>query len=199
MLDQFRVSPLDLGLERLDLFQHLRVLVADALHHVEAAEEVVEVLGAEDDLDRATTVAVHIEGTQPLRDRRLGGREAALRDGEVMRVRLQVGVDLRELDVRVVVRLDRLLELRVRLVDLRQDGLCLGALRPDRGIRGRRRNGGQENREERRSGENDGRSLSRSRTIHKPVRSSNGMPVTTVTLRGEHRSSDGCRLQPTTG
>ena len=33
--------------ERLDISEHLRILVTDALHHVEAAEEIVEVLRAE--------------------------------------------------------------------------------------------------------------------------------------------------------
>ena len=63
---------------------------------------------------------------------RLGGVEALLGHHEMMRVRVQVGVDLVELHVRVVVGLDRLLELDVRLVNLRQHGLGLGALRLDR-------------------------------------------------------------------
>ena len=112
--------------------EHLRVLVADALHHVEPAEQVVEVLGAEQDLDGATAVAVHVQRAQALGDVRLGGAEALLGDDEMTRVRVQVGVDLVELHVRVVVRLDRLLELDVRLVNLRQHGLRLGALRLDR-------------------------------------------------------------------
>ena len=49
----------------------------------------------------------------------------------------QIAVDLRELVARGVVRLDRLLELDVRLVDLGEDGLGLRALRLNRGI-GRR-------------------------------------------------------------
>ena len=32
-----------------------------------------------------------------------------------------------------------------------------------------------------------------------PVRSSKGMPVAAVPLRGKDRSSGGCRMQPTTG
>ena len=46
--------------------------------------------------------------------------EARPRDHEMPPVRLQVGVDLRELDVREVVRLDRVRELRVELLDLRR-------------------------------------------------------------------------------
>ena len=102
---------LDLLAELPDVPEHLRVLVADALHHVETAEQVVEVLRAEEDLDRAAAVAVDVQRAQPLRDVRLSGVEALLRDHEMARVRVQVGVDLVELDVRVVVRLDRLLEL----------------------------------------------------------------------------------------
>ena len=73
----------------LDVAEHLRVLVADALHHVEPAEQVVEVLGAEEDLDRAAAVAVHVQRAQPLGDVRLGGAEALLGDDEVMRVRVR--------------------------------------------------------------------------------------------------------------
>ena len=153
--------------EPLYLLEHLRVLVADALHHVEAPEEVVEVLGTEEDLDGAAAVAVDVERPQPVRDVHLCRAEALLGDDEVMRVRLEIGVDLPELDVRVVVRLDRPFELHVRLLDLRQDCLCLGALRVDRGIRRRRRNESQQKREERPRGKDDGRSLSRSRTVHK--------------------------------
>ena len=123
---------LDLLAERLDVPEHLRVLVADALHHVEPAEQVVEVLGAEEDLDSATPVAVHVQRAEPLGDVRLSGFEALLGHHQMMRVRVQVGVDLVELHVRVVVGLDRLLELDVRLVNLRQHGLGLGALRLDR-------------------------------------------------------------------
>ena len=122
----------DLLAERLDVREHLRVLVTDALHHVQPAEQVIEVLGAEQDLDGATLVAVHVQRAEPLGDVRLSGFEALLGHHQVMRVRVQVGVDLAELHVRVVVGLDRLLELDVRLVNLRQHGLGLGALRLDR-------------------------------------------------------------------
>ena len=122
----------DLLAERLDVREHLRVLVTDALHHVQPAEQVIEVLGAEQDLDGATLVAVHVQGAEPLGDVRLSGFEALLGHHQVVRVRVQVGVDLGELHVRVVVRLDRLLELDVRLLNLRQHGLGLGALRLDR-------------------------------------------------------------------
>ena len=114
--------------------EHLRVLVADALHHVETSEEIVEVLRAEDDLDRAATVTVDVERAQPVRDVHLSDTEALLCDDEMPRVRVELGVDLPELHVRVVVRLDRLLELRLRRLDLGENGLSLRALRLDRRI-----------------------------------------------------------------
>jgi hypothetical protein len=49
----------------------------------------------------------------------------------VPRVRLQVGVDPAELDVREVVALDGLLELTVDQLDLVEDVLGLGLLRLD--------------------------------------------------------------------
>ena len=72
----------------------------------------------------------------------LSGVEALLRDDEMVCVRVQVGVDLIELDVRVVVRLDRLLELNVGLLDLGQHRLCLRALRLNR-VRSGRADAGQ--------------------------------------------------------
>ena len=80
--------------------EHLRVLVADALHHVEAAEQIVEVLCSEQDLDRSAAVAVHVQRPQPVRDVHLRGAEALLGDDEMTRVRVEVGVDLAELHVR---------------------------------------------------------------------------------------------------
>ena len=79
---------------RRDVLQHLRVLPADALGHVEPVEQVVEALRAEDHLDRAAGVAVDVEGAQPLRDVSLCGDEARARDHEMPTVGLQVGVDL---------------------------------------------------------------------------------------------------------
>ena len=94
---QLRPPCLDFLAELLDVAEHLRVLVADALHHVEPAEEVVEVLRPEDDLDRTAAVAVDVERAQPLRDVHLCGAEALLRDDEVAGIRVELRVDLREL------------------------------------------------------------------------------------------------------
>ena len=129
---------LDLVPEALDVPEHLRVLAADALGHVQAIEEVVEVLGAEDDLDGAARVAVDVEGPEALRDVRLRDGQARLRDVEMAPVRLEIRVDLVELDVREVVGLDRVRELGVHLADLGEDRLRLLVLGADRGIRRRR-------------------------------------------------------------
>ena len=155
----------DLLAELLDVSEHLRVLVTDALHHVEATEQIVEVLRAEDDLDGAAAVTVDVEGPQPLGDVPLCDTEALAGDHEMVRVRVEVGVDLPELDVRVVVRLDRLLELGVGL-----PGSAPAPPVPARASTGstdwrsptRRR--ASKDRKERHRGEDEGRSLSRSRT-----------------------------------
>ena len=88
---------------------------------------------------RAARIAVDVEGAQPLRDVRLRDAEARSGDHEMATVRLQVGIDLVELDVREVVRLDRMREARVHLLDLAEDRLRLLALGADRrvGRRGR--------------------------------------------------------------
>ena len=86
---------LDLLAEVAHLMEDLRVLPADALRRVDAVQEVVEVLGAEEDLDRAATAAVHVERAQPRRDPRLRDAQARARDPETLGVQLQVALDLR--------------------------------------------------------------------------------------------------------
>ena len=171
---QIRAPLLDLLAELRHILENLRILVPDTLHHVEAPEEIVEALGPENDLDRTAAVAVHVQSPQPVRDVHLRSAEALLRDNEMPRVRVEIGVDLLQLHVRVVVGLDRLLELRLRRLDLGENRLRLCPLRRDRRIGRRRRDDGQYRKADHRKGEDFGRSLSRSRTIHKPVRSSKG-------------------------
>ncbi len=171
---QVRTALLDLLAELRHILEDLRILVADPLHHVEAPEEVVEALGAENDLDCPAAVAVDVERPQPICDVYLRGAEALLRNDEVPCVRVEIGVDLLQLHVRVVVGLDRLLELRLRCLDLSENGLRLRTLGLDRRIGSRRGDDGQYRKADHRKGEDFGRSLSRSRTIHKPVRSSKG-------------------------
>ena len=97
--------------ERLHIAKHSRVLRPDALHHIESRQEIVEALGAEDDLDCATAIAVDVQRPQALGDAPLRDGQAALRHFEVMCVGGELVVDLAELDVGVVVGLDRLFEL----------------------------------------------------------------------------------------
>ena len=151
-----------------DVLQHLCVLPADALGHVEAVEQVVEALRAEDHLDRAARVAVDVEGAQPLRDVHLRRTEARPRDHEMPSVRLQVGVDLRELDGREVVRLRRVTEPRVEVTDLRQHRLSLLALRRDGGVGRRRACGEHEEHAESRERRYEERGRSPSEERHAP-------------------------------
>ena len=103
----------------LDLLQDPRVLARDALDGVEPSDDVVEAARAEDHLERRVSVAVHVQVAEALGDPRLRDPEALSRGLEMARVRAQVGVDPVELDVRVVVRLDRLREARVELLENR--------------------------------------------------------------------------------
>ncbi len=123
---------LDLLAIPLDRLQDPRVLARDALDGVEPRDDVVEALRAEDHLERRVALPVDVQVAQSLGDALLRDDEALLRRGEVLRVRREVGVDLSELDVRVVPGLDRLLELGVHAVDLGHDRLGLLALRGDR-------------------------------------------------------------------
>ena len=75
-------------------------------------------------------------------------------------VRLQVAIDLVELDVGEVVRLDRMGEARVHLLDLAEDRLRLLALGADRRVGRRRAGADEQERRERRDGEAEERSLS---------------------------------------
>ena len=129
--------------------------------------------------------------------RALRDAEALPRGDQVLRVRREVALDLLELDVRVVVRLDRLLEVPVQALDLGHDRLGLRALRRDR-LRGRRPDGKQKHAGGRRS-ENDYRRPSGARACE------GGSPSSPDRLAGgglaRHKSetlaasTDGCNLQ----
>src|SRR5437762_9355760 len=66
--------------------------------------------------------------------------EAPLRDREAARVQREIVLDVRELHVREVVRLDRALEARVQLLDLAEHALGLRLFRLN-GISGGRNSG----------------------------------------------------------
>ena len=126
---------LDLLAVLLDRVQDPRVLARDALDRVEPGDDVVEALRAEDHLERRVALAVDVEVAEALLDALLRDDEALPGGREVLRVRHEVGVDAIELDVRVVPRLDRRLELVVHALDLGDDRLGLGTLRLDRSAR----------------------------------------------------------------
>ena len=168
----------ELGTTRLHLvaepahvLQDLCVLSTDPLCHVEAIEEVVEALRAEDHLDRAGGVAVDVERAQTLGDVPLRSDEARPGDHEVPAVRLEVRVDLAELDVREVVRLRRMPELRIELLDLREDSLRLCPLRRDRRVRRGRPGDDQQERRKRRERQNEERAWSLRERRHATSRS----------------------------
>jgi hypothetical protein len=133
-------------LERLHLAEDARVLRGDSVDRVEAVQEVVERLGAEQHLDRGGVVAVDVERDEPLREMPLRPLEARLRELQMARVLLQVVLDLRQPDVREVEALDRVRELRVDLADLVEHALGLRALLRDRRVGGGRMGGGQAHR-----------------------------------------------------
>src|SRR5919204_2309742 len=138
--------PKDRLLERRDLPRHLRVLAGDAVDGLDPVQEVVEAARAEEHLERRVLVVRGVDGDDPSRQRRLGVPEARLRDAELEAGALLVALDAGELDVRRVVRLDRLLEVDVEAIDLCEDLPRLALLRRDRGVGGRRACGCQEGR-----------------------------------------------------
>ena len=82
--------------------KHLAVLAADTLGRIDPVQEIVEVLRAQQDLDRAAARPVHVEGPQPGLDPRLRHAEALPGDAQALRVELKIAVDLAQLLSRAV-------------------------------------------------------------------------------------------------
>ena len=145
---------LDLAAEVLHLTQDARVLVRHPFDRVHPVEQVVERFRAEQHLESVPLAAVDVERDEPCRKVGLSTAQARLRDSQMARVRLQVGVDLVELDVGEVVRLDRMRELPVDRLDLFEHVLGLRLLRLDvrvsRGVLDRGQGNGHENRRQER-------------------------------------------------
>ena len=119
---------------------------ADAVDRLEPVQEIVQALRAEQDLEPGRALAaVHVEGTEPLREVDLRVLETAAREHEMTRVRRQLGLDLVELDVREVVALDGLLELRCRSGGSARGRPAPGRASTDLGRVGGGRADGQEN------------------------------------------------------
>jgi hypothetical protein len=150
---------LDLLLEAADLREDLRVLVGDPARRLDPVEDVVQARGAEDDLDQLRA-PVHVQVDEPRLERPLGLAQVGAGDLQPLVVDLLLGLDLVELDLLGVERLDDVAEIRVELLDLRQDLLCLSLFRLDlRGSGDRRLRQRQDReREQQDKGESFGRS-----------------------------------------
>ena len=120
-----------------DLAEDERILLVDAVDRVDPGEHLVEARGAEQDGQRRVLVRGRVELDEPGRELALRGLQAALGDDQVVRVGRQVVLDVLELHVGEVVRLDRALQAGVELLDLPEDGLGFGLLRRD-AVSGRR-------------------------------------------------------------
>jgi hypothetical protein len=141
-----QLGPLSLHerLERADLADHLRILRRDAARGVEPVQDVVEALGAEDDVDRRVVAVGRVDGDEARRERDLRVLQVRPCNREVVAVLPLLELDLPEVPVGAVVRLDRSLELVVDRRDLVKNLLCLRLLRRDgAGVGGRRAGGDQ--------------------------------------------------------
>ena len=129
---------LDELLERAHLADHLRVLRRDPVRRVEAVQDLVQTLGAEDDVQRGVVAVPRVERDEPCRERQLSVLQVGLGDLQLVPVLLLLELDLAEAPVGAVEGLDRALQLAVDRVDLSEDLLCLRLLRCDgAGIGGR--------------------------------------------------------------
>ena len=122
------------GPERLHLREDARVERGDALCAVHAIDHVVEILRAEDHLERRCLIR-RIERDEALRDRALALVEVALRDPELMTVLAQVVLNPCQLRIRRVVLRAGTLERVRKLLQLPHDLLRLCSLRRDRRVR----------------------------------------------------------------
>jgi hypothetical protein len=136
---ELRALPFDERAERAHLADHLRVLRRDAAGGVEAVEDLVEVLRAEDDVERRAVRVGRVDRDETRRERGLRVLQVRRRDLQVVAVLELLPLDLAEAPGGAVVGLDRPLELIVDLADLRENLLGLRALASDgAGIRRRR-------------------------------------------------------------
>jgi hypothetical protein len=121
----------DLRPEATHLIDDPRVLSRKPVDGVDAIEEVVEARSSEEDL-QSRLVLGGVESDQTTLQERLRVREVGARNLESALVQLLGGLDVVELDVGRVPRLDSLAEARVDRLDLSEDLLRLGLFRGDR-------------------------------------------------------------------
>ena len=128
---------LDLLAEALHLAEHARVLGGDAVDGVEAVEEVVDRLGAEQDLERARVAASDVQRDEPLGEmasgRSSGWRARSPGGARSSAARPRSGRASRSRGCSASIACA---ELRVDLLDLREDALRLGLLRRDARVGG---------------------------------------------------------------
>jgi hypothetical protein len=128
--------------------QRARVLLGDPVRGLEALEQVVEALGAEQHGDRGVVAVRGVELDDTLREPGLGDSVVRTGDAEVPLVALDVALNPVELDIGEVVGLDHVREVGVDLLHLGEDVLRLAALRVQPGGIGGRsarcREGGDE-------------------------------------------------------
>src|ERR671919_236521 len=120
-----------------------RVLARHALDRVDPGDDVVQALRAEKHLERGVAVAVHVDVAETLGDAGLRDVQALARGDEMACVDVELTVDAIELDVRVVVGLDRDRQARVEVLQLADDGLRLRLLVLDVRVGGGRSRGKQ--------------------------------------------------------
>ena len=92
----------------------------------------IEALGTEQHRERRVSAVGRVHVDEPGRELPLRRLEALPGDPEVVRVGGEVVLDVRQLHVREVVSLDRTLQARIELLDLRHHALRLRSLRGDR-------------------------------------------------------------------
>jgi hypothetical protein len=115
-------------------------LTRSRVDRFDAVEKVLKARRPEQHCERGVVLARRVRGDEPGRERLLRATEVGTRDDELVPVLALVVLDLREPDVREVVRLDGRAELCVDLLDLPQNLPRLRLLRRDRaGIGGRAR------------------------------------------------------------
>src|SRR5207244_10617996 len=119
-LDLLRVGVLQLALPRLHfppelhhLLEDERILLGHAILRIHPGEHLVEARRAEEDDERRVLAFGGVEADDAPRRLLLRAVQAPLRDREAVRVLREVVLDVAELDVREVVRLDGALEARV--------------------------------------------------------------------------------------
>ena len=172
----------DRALVRRDLLDERRVLVRDRVLGLEAVDEVIEALRAEDHGEGRLAVLRRVDRDEPLGERLLRGSEVAARDAERLLVDREFLLEELQLRGGLLIAAARDLRSRVELLELPENALRLGLLRRHRprarGCGSRRRNCDAEQSNEQR----------RNRNL--PLQRADDV-LRTVTSRGDFNSANG--------